>query len=158
MPRYGAPRGDALAQDIAEVALDEPAHEHAERALAGTTSLSAFRTTSGSRVTTTSPPTCCERALDRAQVAGADVEDRDGHSVSVPLVDGIAPPQARVDPRGRIARAGERLEDALDHVVRVAAVVDVDVQVALRARRERREELLGELAVERADPLAFEAR
>ena len=34
MPRYGVPARDPLAQHVAEAALGEPAHEHAERALA----------------------------------------------------------------------------------------------------------------------------
>src|SRR6185436_18139220 len=69
--------------------------------------------------------------------------------------DGAA--EARIDRRRHVARPRERLEDALDRVVRVAAVVQQHVQVALRAGGERREELLRELAVEVADPLAVEA-
>ena len=122
----------------------------------GTTILSARRTTSGSRVTTTSPPTCASARSTERRLPRAHVDDRD-HAGQRALRRRHRAAEPRVDPRRRVARARERLEDALDHVVRVAAVVQHDVQVALRARRERGEELLRELAVEVADPLALEA-
>ena len=59
--------------------------------------------------------------------------------------------QARIDSGRGVGRPGERLEDALDHVVGVASVVEQDVEVALGAVGEGGEELLGELAVEGAD-------
>ena len=150
------PRAIASRSALAEPALGEPAHEHAERALAGHDDL--VRAPDDVRIARDDDLAADvrQRALDRAQVAGAHVDDRD-HAGQRTLGRRDRTAEARIDPRRRVARARERLEDALDRVVRVAAVVQHDVQVALRARRERREELLRELAVEVADPLALEA-
>ena len=79
----------------------------------------------------------------------------DAHSDSVPLVDGTRG-HARIE-LGRLAqRTRERLERDLDDVVQVLALVQVHVQVALRAAHEALEEHLAQLACRtcRASPWA----
>src|SRR6185436_7205959 len=82
---------DRAAQHVAEAALDEPAHEHAERALAGYDDLVRAPDDLGVARDGDVAADLGDRALHRAQVARADIDDGD-HVVSVPLVDGMAPP------------------------------------------------------------------
>src|SRR5512140_427727 len=82
---------DRLAQGLAEAALAEPAHEHAERALARHDDLVGAGDGLGIAGDDHVAADLCERTLDGAQVPRADIDDGD-HVVSVPLVDGTAPP------------------------------------------------------------------
>ena len=77
MPRYGRAARDRLAQRVAEAALAEPAHEHAERALPGHDDLVGAPDDVGIARDDDVAADLRERALDGAQVAGADVDDRD---------------------------------------------------------------------------------
>src|SRR5207245_5823800 len=76
---------------ISEPALGQAAHEHAERALSGHDQL--VRAPDGVRIAGHHDVSAdlLQRALDRSEISRARVENRD-HEVSVPLVDGIAPP------------------------------------------------------------------
>ena len=83
---------DTLAQHVAESTFGETAHEHAECALPWHDELVRFADHFGIARDHDIRTDVRQRTLDGAQVAGTDVEDRD-HSVSVPLVEGIAPPR-----------------------------------------------------------------
>src|SRR5262249_14290005 len=70
---------------------DQAAHEHAEGALTGHDDLVGAADDLGVAGQHDVGADLLQRALDRAQIARADVDQRD-HWVSVPLVDGTAPP------------------------------------------------------------------
>ena len=162
MPRYGVPRAIASRSGAPSGASGAaPRAQSPNAPWPGHDDSSASRTTSGSRVTTHARGAdLASSALARpsAGCPSTDVDDRDhrADSVSVPFVDGTAPPRRGSIASRRRTCARERLAQRLDDVVRVAAVVQPHVQVALRAGRERLEELVRQLAVEVADPLAVE--
>ena len=89
-----------------------------------------------------------QRLLDAAPVAHPVVGDRD--HVSVPLVDGNAG-LLGIDRDRHAQRPRERLEARLDHVVRVRAGLQVDVQRQPRGAGDGAEELLGDLVLEAVD-------
>ena len=96
-----------------------------------------------------------ERLLDRAAVAHSVIDDRDQRRlrphVSVPLVLGTPSSLGSRATADRSARSCQRLERRLDHVVRVRAGLDRQVQRQLRVGGQRAAELLRELVVEVAD-------
>ena len=71
------------------------------------------------------------------------------HPVSVPFVEGT-PLSVGIDRDRRAQRAGERLEGRLDHVVRVRARLDLEVQRQARVAGDGAEELLEQLVLEAA--------
>ena len=97
-----------------------------------------------------------ERLGDRAQIAEPRVDDGD-HPVRVPFVDGTTPPtRGSMREASDVARANA-FHSASRMWCAFCAVVQPQVQVALAAIGERLEELVRQLGVEAADPLAGDA-
>src|SRR5450432_1871528 len=130
----------------------------------GTTTLSARATRSASDVTTTSAPTSASafstlRRLPLPVSATATMAFAVLTRARSPREGALRrrhADDARIGAHGHRGRARERLEQRLDHVVRVLAVAHLEVQVDERRRREAAEELARELGVERPDCLALD--